>query len=84
LIPTIDIAEVGAEAGGKGTALGQHAASLGLGKPGVLHGTLFGGDPFGFHPEEDAAHLRERNLLFANYTLDFDANHLTDNLLLCF
>ena len=30
----------GAEAGGKGSALGQHAASLALGQPGVLHGTL--------------------------------------------
>jgi len=31
---------VGVEAGGKGTALGQHAASLGFGRPGVLHGAL--------------------------------------------
>jgi tryptophan synthase beta chain len=30
----------GIEAGGKGSALGQHAASLGQGHPGVLHGTL--------------------------------------------
>jgi len=30
----------GIEAGGKGSALGQHAASLGFGHPGVLHGTL--------------------------------------------
>ena len=30
----------GAEAGGKGSALGQHAASLTSGQPGVLHGTL--------------------------------------------
>jgi tryptophan synthase beta chain len=30
----------GAEAGGKGTALGQHAASLTSGHPGVLHGSL--------------------------------------------
>ncbi|MGN6368771.1 MAG: tryptophan synthase subunit beta [Phycisphaerae bacterium] len=30
----------GVEAGGKGSALGQHAASLGMGAPGVLHGTL--------------------------------------------
>ncbi|MCL2646778.1 MAG: tryptophan synthase subunit beta [Phycisphaerales bacterium] len=30
----------GVEAGGKGSALGQHAASLALGRPGVLHGTL--------------------------------------------
>ncbi len=31
---------VGVEPGGKGSALGQHAASLGFGQPGVLHGTL--------------------------------------------
>jgi tryptophan synthase beta chain len=31
---------VGVEPGGKGAALGQHAASLGYGNPGVLHGTL--------------------------------------------
>jgi tryptophan synthase beta chain len=30
----------GVEPGGRGTALGQHAASLGFGHPGVLHGTL--------------------------------------------
>jgi tryptophan synthase beta chain len=30
----------GIEAGGKGTGLGQHAASLGFGHPGVLHGSL--------------------------------------------
>ncbi len=30
----------GVEPGGKGSALGQHAASLGFGHPGVLHGTL--------------------------------------------
>ncbi|MCL2640789.1 MAG: tryptophan synthase subunit beta [Phycisphaerales bacterium] len=30
----------GIEAGGKGPTLGQHAASLSMGKPGVLHGTL--------------------------------------------
>jgi tryptophan synthase beta chain len=30
----------GVEPGGKGSALGQHAASLGFGQPGVLHGTL--------------------------------------------
>ncbi len=29
---------VGVEAGGLGTALGQHAATLSMGKPGVLHG----------------------------------------------
>ncbi|HYO10321.1 MAG TPA: tryptophan synthase subunit beta [Tepidisphaeraceae bacterium] len=31
---------IGVEAGGRGSALGQHAASLSQGKPGVLHGSL--------------------------------------------
>jgi tryptophan synthase beta chain len=31
---------IGVEAGGLGSALGQHAASLSAGKPGVLHGSL--------------------------------------------
>ena len=31
---------IGVEAGGRGGALGQHAASLSAGKPGVLHGSL--------------------------------------------
>jgi tryptophan synthase beta chain len=31
---------VGVEAGGRGTAAGQHAATLGYGRPGVLHGTF--------------------------------------------
>jgi tryptophan synthase beta chain len=31
---------IGVEAGGRGTALGQHAATLTQGKPGVLHGAL--------------------------------------------
>jgi tryptophan synthase beta chain len=31
---------IGVEAGGTGTALGQHAASLSAGQPGVLHGSL--------------------------------------------
>jgi len=31
---------IGVEAGGRGTALGQHAASLTAGKPGVLHGSM--------------------------------------------
>jgi tryptophan synthase beta chain len=31
---------IGVEAGGRGAALGQHAASLSAGKPGVLHGSL--------------------------------------------
>jgi tryptophan synthase beta chain len=35
-----DVKLVGVEAGGRTTALGQHAASLSQGKPGVLHGSL--------------------------------------------
>jgi tryptophan synthase beta chain len=31
---------IGVEAGGRGSALGQHAASLAAGQPGVLHGSL--------------------------------------------
>jgi len=31
---------IGVEAGGRGTALGQHAASLTAGRPGILHGSL--------------------------------------------
>jgi len=31
---------IGVEAGGRGSALGQHAASLSQGRPGVLHGSL--------------------------------------------
>jgi tryptophan synthase beta chain len=31
---------VGVEAGGRGPGEGQHAATLGYGKPGVLHGTF--------------------------------------------
>jgi tryptophan synthase beta chain len=31
---------IGVEAGGRGSALGQHAASLSAGRPGVLHGSL--------------------------------------------
>jgi tryptophan synthase beta chain len=31
---------IGVEAGGRGSALGQHAASLSAGQPGVLHGSL--------------------------------------------
>ncbi len=31
---------IGIEAGGRGSALGQHAASLTAGRPGVLHGSL--------------------------------------------
>jgi tryptophan synthase beta chain len=35
-----DVSLVGVEAGGRGGALGQHAASLTQGRPGVLHGSL--------------------------------------------
>src|SRR5207237_5676209 len=41
--PFVDDTEVqliGVEAGGRGSALGQHAATLCQGKPGVLHGML--------------------------------------------
>jgi tryptophan synthase beta chain len=31
---------IGVEAGGRGSALGQHAATLSAGRPGVLHGSL--------------------------------------------
>src|SRR5204862_1232545 len=31
---------IGVEAGGRGSALGQHAASISAGRPGVLHGSL--------------------------------------------
>ncbi|HUG44720.1 MAG TPA: tryptophan synthase subunit beta [Acidobacteriota bacterium] len=34
-----DVRMVGVEAGGKGAALGEHAARFGGGRPGVLHGT---------------------------------------------
>jgi tryptophan synthase beta chain len=42
-VPFVDdttVKLIGVEAGGRGTALGQHAASLSAGKPGVLHGSL--------------------------------------------
>jgi tryptophan synthase beta chain len=35
-----DVKLVGVEAGGRSSALGQHAATLSFGKPGVLHGSL--------------------------------------------
>jgi tryptophan synthase beta chain len=35
-----DVELTGVEAGGSGTAAGQHSASLGRGRPGVLHGAL--------------------------------------------
>jgi tryptophan synthase beta chain len=34
-----EVALYGVEAGGRGTALGEHSASLSAGRPGVLHGT---------------------------------------------
>ncbi len=34
------VALVGVEAGGRSSAAGQHAASISMGKPGVLHGSL--------------------------------------------
>jgi tryptophan synthase beta chain len=40
LIDDASVELVGAEAGGRGMALGDHAASLSQGKPGVLHGSL--------------------------------------------
>ncbi len=36
----VDVKLVGVEAGGRSTALGDHAAPLSLGSPGVLHGSL--------------------------------------------
>jgi tryptophan synthase beta chain len=36
--PTVEL--VGAEAGGRGTRAGEHAASLSKGRPGVLHGSF--------------------------------------------
>jgi tryptophan synthase beta chain len=39
-VPDSSVELIGVEAGGRGTALGQHAASLSAGKPGVLHGSL--------------------------------------------
>ena len=38
--PVASVKLIGVEAGGRGSALGQHAASLSAGKPGVLHGSL--------------------------------------------
>jgi tryptophan synthase beta chain len=39
-IADTQVALVGVEAGGRGLAPGQHAATLGRGRPGVLHGTM--------------------------------------------
>jgi len=40
MIDDADVEMVGVEAGGRGPALGQHAATLCVGSPGVLHGSL--------------------------------------------
>ena len=40
MIKDTQVAMIGVEAGGRGTGLGEHAATLSCGKPGVLHGTL--------------------------------------------
>jgi tryptophan synthase beta chain len=39
-IEDASVAIIGAEAGGRGLTLGDHAASLSLGRPGVLHGSF--------------------------------------------
>jgi tryptophan synthase beta chain len=39
-VPHREVALVGVEAAGEGIASGRHAASLGAGEPGVLHGSL--------------------------------------------
>jgi tryptophan synthase beta chain len=39
-VPEKSVKLIGVEAGGRGSALGQHAATLSAGKPGVLHGSL--------------------------------------------
>ncbi|HBE78204.1 MAG TPA: tryptophan synthase subunit beta, partial [Firmicutes bacterium] len=39
-IPEASVKLIGVEAAGKGIETGEHAASLGHGKPGVLHGAL--------------------------------------------
>ena len=40
LVDDPDVAMVGVEAGGRGERTGDHASPLGLGEPGVLHGSL--------------------------------------------
>ncbi|MBL9030879.1 MAG: tryptophan synthase subunit beta [Phycisphaerae bacterium] len=40
LVDDAEVALVGVEAGGRGPAPGDHAASLSLGSPGILHGSL--------------------------------------------
>jgi tryptophan synthase beta chain len=39
-VPDASVKLIGVEAGGRGSALGQHAATLCAGRPGVLHGSL--------------------------------------------
>src|SRR5690349_11642606 len=39
-VDDVQVKLIGVEAGGRGSALGQHAASLSAGRPGVLHGSL--------------------------------------------
>ena len=39
-VPDKSVRMIGVEAGGRGSALGQHAATLSQGKPGVLHGMM--------------------------------------------
>src|SRR5690242_17687500 len=39
-VPDETVKLVGVEAGGRGTVLGEHAATLTAGQPGVLHGAL--------------------------------------------
>jgi len=39
-VPDASVRLIGVEAGGRGSDLGQHAASLTKGQPGVLHGSL--------------------------------------------
>jgi tryptophan synthase beta chain len=39
-VPDASVNLIGVEAGGRGTALGEHAASLCAGQPGVLHGCM--------------------------------------------
>lgn len=39
-VPESEVRLVGVEAGGRGVATGEHCASLGQGRPGILHGAL--------------------------------------------
>ena len=42
--------------------------------PELVGHLFFCSESFGFDTQDDFAHFRERDLLFANYTLDFHAN----------